>query len=154
VYPHLPESHPEQPGPTELVLDLRRPSEVNFWQWKGQPHVSIDGREEPKLTWGRHVRSVTPDIHRVSVLFDVLYDEDEDKKKPRQPAEIVVDTRFGRQTVYYARSWTGWGPGNIGLSPVSFPGRRQLIFQLFLVALTITFWMATFFVILTQNLNH
>ena len=78
------------------------------------PRAEINGHPI-ELRWGPNTVAAPPGVHRIAIHMPWLW------KFGR--AEITVDNTAGpAPTVHYAMPWVNFGPGAIGLQPVSNPG--------------------------------
>jgi len=84
-----------------------------------RPQAELNGHPV-NLQWGPNTIAAPPGRHHIVISMPWLW------KFGR--AEITVDNSAGpAPTVYYAMPWVNFGPGAIGLQPVSSPGVLWLV---------------------------
>ena len=94
-----------------------------------QPRAEINGHPV-NLRWGPNTVAAPPGVHRIAIHMPWMW------KFGR--AEITVDNTTGpAPTVYYAMPYVNFGPGAIGLQPVSSPGLVYFLLVLVLPLLLV-----------------
>jgi hypothetical protein len=111
------------PPSSALTIVTKQPTVLSLIS----PTATINGYPV-NLNWGSNTVGMPPGVHHIAIHMPWLW------KFGR--AEITVDNSGGRApVVYYASPWVNFGPGAIGLAPVSNPGLAAFIGVLVVVPL-------------------